>query len=107
MSAWGIKLAWDEYKPCFPGTDEHDRSVGKWVLAGEAWLTDFNIKGPVLFECLASAAAYAPIYAESRRSAHPPFILIAPARYGPTSPGMVMSCAGPDLSGLGGFLSGS
>jgi hypothetical protein len=102
--SYGIRLVWDEYKPCFPGTDEHDRSVGKWILAGECWLSDSTLKGPILFECLAPAAAFAPVYAETRRSAHPPFVMIVPARYGPTSPGTMMSCAGPDLSGLGGWL---
>lgn len=99
---YGIRMAWDEYKPCKPGTNEHDPSIGKWYAAGQAWLHEREV--PILFECEVPAALTAQKVAEERRNAHPAFVLIAPARYAPTSSGEVMGCNGPDLSGLGGWL---
>jgi hypothetical protein len=102
--SWGVKLVWEEYKPCFPGTSTHNPSIGKWYAAGTGWMHDEWGREPVVFDCLADAARVAPAYAEKRSHAHPPFSMIAPARYGAIVSGEMMSCAGPDLSGLGGWL---
>jgi hypothetical protein len=96
---FGVWMVWDEYKPCFPGTDEHDRSVGKWIRAGAWWLTDSKGE-PVLFECITDAMEAAVLEREHRRNAHPPFTIIAPKPYKPTSPGHFLSVHDPNLRGL-------
>lgn len=102
MSQYGIWMVWDEHKPVFPGTDQHDPNVGKWYPAGAAWCHMSHV--PILFECVWAAGVAANVEWENRRNAHPPFVLVAARIYAPTSPGMMMGCGGPDLSGLGGWL---
>lgn len=98
---FGIWMVNDEVKPCHPGTNDHDRSAGKWYGAGASWCTDHGEK--LLFECEHDAIANSVMVRHERRNAHPPFTLITPRRYGPTSAGEMMPCV-LDLSGVGGWM---
>lgn len=100
--SWGIWMIWEEYKPVFPGTDQHSPSVGKWIAAGATWCTTRG--EPVLFNCEIPAALAAAKEWEDRRHAHPPFVIVSAKRYGVTSAGEILRCNVPDLSGLGGWM---
>lgn len=100
--SFGVWMAWDEYKPCYEGTNTHNPSVGRWILAGGAWLTEQG--NPVVFDCIADAAAEAERQRDHRRHAHPPFSYIGPRPYRAADAGERLACAGPDLSALGGFF---
>lgn len=99
---WGIWMTWDEYKPCYPGTDTHDPNIGRWIYAGGAFATEN--RHPVLFSCRWTAFAHAERVRHERRNAHPPFTSIIPKQFGPSAPGELTSCNSPDLSGLSGWL---
>ena len=90
MATWGVRVERSEVKPCFPGTDVHDRSVGKWYPACWAWMTKNG--EPETFVCHANALEAAVEMRHARRNAHPPFSLITTARYGALDAGERVAC---------------
>ncbi len=112
---FGIWMIWDEVKPCFPGTNKHDSSAGKWYGAGADWCVDpkrlsdeygsgHTTYYPRLFECQFDATLAAADEWQNRRSAHPPFTNVTTRKFVPLGKGEIRPCV-LDLSMLsGGFF---